>query len=149
MDRKIAKIVKICYILIMNIATLFFITTTQLSLPPGLLSSVCYVESHHDVTAMHIHDGKGNSVGICQIKIKTAQQLGFKGTEKELSLPKTNILYAGLYLKHQIDRYHSVNRGVIAYNIGSAKELTSTKYQAKVFREWRKYNEQRICSVGN
>jgi len=122
---------------VLTLNTLFLIVSAQFNLPPGLLSSLCYVESKHKITAYHKDDGKGNSVGICQIKIQTAKNLGFKGTEKELMKPENNIYYAGAYLQHQRTRYNGdINKAVIAYNIGSAKELTTTKYQAKVFKQW-------------
>jgi soluble lytic murein transglycosylase-like protein len=110
--------------------------SAQYNLPSGLLSSLCMVESRHNIYAIHKDDGKGNSLGICQIKIETARNLGFKGTEKQLMKPQINIKYAGAYLQHQIIRYNSIQKGVIAYNQGSAKQLTTTKYQTKVFKQW-------------
>lgn len=118
------------------LSVLFVATSLNLGLPAGLLESVCYVESTHRVKAIHHHDGHGTSYGICQIKLATAQSLGFKGTDYDLMKPSTNIYYAGLYLKKQISRYSSVKRGVIAYNYGNAKALTTTAYQRKVFRRW-------------
>lgn len=121
----------------MELGMLFVITSLQFNLPQGLLSSICYVESGHNVNAIHRHDGKGNSMGLCQIKLSTAKLMGFKGTEKDLLKPEINAYYAGKYLSHQIKRYSgSINKAVIAYNIGSAKQLTSTKYQARVFKQW-------------
>lgn len=121
-----------------TVTTLFIIVSAQFNLPPGLLSSLCYVESRHDLNAYHSDDGRGNSVGICQIKIDTAKDLGFKGTEKELMKPENNIYYAGAYLQHQRTRYNgSITKAVIAYNIGHAGSLTTSKYQYKVFKQWR------------
>ncbi len=98
---------------------------------------MCYVESSHRIAVIHHNDGDGHSLGICQIKLKTAKWLGFKGTEKELMNPKVNIYYAGKYLKHQIRRYKSIEKGVIAYNFGHAGVLTTSKYQVKVYAIWR------------
>ncbi len=109
----------------------------QLNLPPGLLSSLCYVESNHNIYAVHRDDGRGNSVGICQIKIDTAKGMGFKGNEEDLMRPENNIYYAGKYLSHQRTRYNSLTKGVIAYNIGHAGVLTSSRYQDRVFKQWR------------
>lgn len=113
--------------------------SAQYGLPSDLLSSLCYVESKHNVESIHHDDGGANSVGICQIKLATAKQMGFKGTEKQLMNPKMNIKYAAKFLSHQISRYHSVTRGVIAYNQGNARGLTYSKYQRKVFKQWRRY----------
>ncbi len=119
------------------INTIFMIVSAQFNLPQGLLSSLCYIESKHKITAYHKADGKGNSVGICQIKLSTAKNLGFEGTEKELMQIENNIYYAGKYLQHQRTRYNgSIIKAVIAYNIGSARDLTISHYQFKVFKQW-------------
>lgn len=119
---------------------LFSHATVQARLPPNLLSALCYVESAHNIHAIHKDDGTSNSVGICQVKLKTAKWLGFKGTEKQLMDPATNIHYAALYLSRQIKRYGSIEKGVIAYNIGNAKRLTHTNYSVKVLKQWRAEN---------
>jgi soluble lytic murein transglycosylase-like protein len=111
--------------------------TVHFNLPEGLLSSVCYTESTHNITAIHHDDGNGDSLGLCQVKLKTAKFMGFKGTTRELMEPLTNTYYAAKYLSHQLSRYTNIKRGVIAYNMGSAKVLTTTKYQSKVFKYWR------------
>ena len=111
----------------------------QFGLPQGLLSSVCYVESNHNPNVVHYHDGRGASYGLCQIKLTSAKLVGFKGTEQDLMNPKVNAYYAGKYLQHQIIRYQSLRRGVIAYNLGHAGLLTSTKYQTKVYSTWAQY----------
>lgn len=121
-----------------TLTAIFLSVSVQYGLPARLLSSVCYVETKHVVNSIHYNDGFGNSVGICQIKLATARSLGFKGTEKQLMEPRYNIKYAGKYLRHQIRRYNgNVAKGVIAYNMGHAGDLTTTKYQAKVFRQWK------------
>ena len=118
-------------------SALFLSISLQLGLPPGLLSSLCYIESRHVAGVVHYNDGDSSSLGVCQIKYKTAKWLGFKGTSQQLMEPRINILYAGKYLKYQLTRYNwNVKRAVIAYNIGNAKMLTSTKYQRKVFNRW-------------
>lgn len=122
------------------LTTLFFTTSKQFDLPQNLLSSLCFIESTHNPNAVHKDDGTTNSVGVCQLKLKTAKWLGFKGTEKQLMDPRTNIYYAAKYLKYQIDRYNSVERGIVAYNKGNAKNLTHSKYSEKVMKQWRLYN---------
>jgi soluble lytic murein transglycosylase-like protein len=126
----------------MNILTALFIATTiQLNLPKDLLHSLCFIETKHNVKAIAYNDGVSNSYGICQIKLETAKELGFKGDYKKLMLPENNIYYAGLYLQKQINRYNSVQRGVIAYNRGNAKGLTKSNYQVKVYNHWRRIDE--------
>lgn len=114
------------------------------ALPKDLLSSLCFIESAHRPHVVHNHDGKGNSVGICQIKLATASMLGFKGTENDLKDPIVNIHYAAKYLAKQIGRYDgNIAKGVAAYNAGSYKAnklgvAFNHNYVMKVFAQWEK-----------
>lgn len=117
---------------------IFAVASKNFSLPENLLSSLCYVESNHDISAVHHDDGNSDSLGVCQVKLSTARWMGYKGTSKQLMDPTINIYYAAKYLSYQIKRYHSTTRGIIAYNIGHAKKsLTSTQYSVKVNKQWR------------
>ena len=124
---------------------MFTSVTNHFDLPPRLLESICYVESNHQVHALHKDDGGTPSIGVCQVKLATAKWLGFKGDEKKLLIPSNNIYYAGKYLRYQMDRYGTAKQAVIAYNVGNAKGLTNTKYSDKVFKQWkwRKLDERK------
>lgn len=123
------------------LSNLYLFASIQYGLPQGLLSSICYVESKHDISAYHKHDGKGNSVGVCQVKIQTAMMLGFRGSEKELMEPSTNVMYAAKYLQHQLIRYDGDTvAAIISYNRGSKKLLTRTDYSDKVIKYWENIN---------
>lgn len=122
-----------------TILVLFTSMSLQYHIPPGLLRSLCYVESKHKINASHHDDGGADSLGICQIKYKTAKDMGYKGTTKQLMQPHVNIKYAAKYLAWQLKRYHKINKAVIAYNRGNAKNLTTSKYQLKVYKTWRGY----------
>lgn len=102
----------------MNLTIMFLVVSGTFQLPRGLLSSLCYVESGHNVSALHENDGGTRSHGICQIKLATARSLGFVGTGAELRDPSINIYYAGKLLNYQIKRCGSVQKGVLAYNSG-------------------------------
>lgn len=124
------------------LAITFTAITNQYSLPQGLLSSLCYVESKHNVQAVNEDDGRGPSLGICQIKEATAKMIGFKGSKKELMVPDFNIKYAGLYLSKQLKRYNGdVKKAVAAYNAGSYipgknGQPVNNIYVRKVFSQW-------------
>jgi soluble lytic murein transglycosylase-like protein len=120
----------------MSILLMFLTISQQHHLPPHLLSSLCYIESKHDVAAIHHDDGGADSLGICQIKLQTAREMGYKGTKQQLMQPSTNIRYAAKYLRYQIRRYGSIERAVVAYNKGNARDLTTSRYQRKVFNKW-------------
>lgn len=121
---------------------LFSVATQTFHLPKGLISALCFTESSHHVDAIHTDDGNGNSVGVCQVKLATAQTLGFKGTEAELMVPETNIHYAAKYLSKQLKRYQGdITKAVPAYNAGSYREghdgkAKNYRYAQKVFKHW-------------
>ena len=113
---------------------LFGSVSQTFNLPPGLLSSVCFVESSHNVHAMHFNDGGGNSVGICQLKLGTARLLGFKGDENSLKIPKNNVYFAAKYLRRQLDRYRgNVWAAVSAYNAGRLRLEPSGQTRNRVY----------------
>jgi soluble lytic murein transglycosylase-like protein len=133
-----------------HIAALFVAATIQFNLPSGLLSSLCFVESRHNVAAIHHDDGNTDSIGICQVKLATARDFGFEGTAEELLSPKANIDFAAKYLAHQLKRYNGqVVPAVIAYNQGSARGLTRTRYSDKVMSKLKedKNYDARQCDV--
>ena len=124
------------------LALIFSSISQFYNISPGLLSALCYVESNHAVHAIHLNDGGSNSVGVCQIKLRTAQAVGFRGTERELSDPTTNVYWAARYLHWQLNRYDGdILKAVSAYNAGShrlnSQGLTiNRKYVRKVFNAW-------------
>lgn len=133
------------YALDMNtlLITLFVSMSSAYKLPPKLLEAICYTESKFDVTAVHHDDGRGDSLGVCQIKYDTAKLMGFKGTPEQLMYPPNNIKYAAAYLRHQITRYQgNTTQAIIAYNRGNitskvdGKHLTKTEYSDKVLKRW-------------
>ena len=119
-----------------SVALLFLATSSVFQLPPGLLDSVCYVESKHSPSAIHPHDGAGASLGICQIHLSVARSLGFTGNEQDLMDPERNIHYAGQYLQVQYARYHSWPRAVCAYNRGKSTGDGWNRYTRAVWKRW-------------
>lgn len=116
---------------------LFTLHSNTYNLPPRLLESICWVESKHNVNAVHHDDGGEDSLGVCQIKLSTAQWLGFKGTKEQLMNPDLNAKYSAKYIRYQLNRYKNVTKAIISYNHGNAKHLTRTKYSDKVIKKWR------------
>lgn len=118
---------------VITIAALFVSASTTYSLPPGLLSSICYAESRHSTLELVTQDNGSPSYGICQIKYDTAALMGFKGTSKQLLTPKVNIKYAAKYLKYQLLRYQgNVYKASLAYNAGSYRCGKNHFYWLKV-----------------
>jgi soluble lytic murein transglycosylase-like protein len=132
------------------LAFIFAAVGTEVGLDPALLSAVCKIESSHRTHVINQNDGKGgHSYGVCQIKENTARFVGFTGPVAQLWYdPVTNILYAGRYLKYQLDRYDgNVKKAVGAYNTGTYKTKVDSKavnwyYIQKVMREWKREKEK-------
>lgn len=123
----------------------FAMTSNVYSLPPGLLSAICLVESGHSVEAIARNDGGSDSLGACQVKLGTAKMLGFKGTEKQLMAPNTNVKYAGKYLAYQLNRYNKdLPCAIAAYNTGTCLkhnlQIVNKPYVNKVMVAWKGAN---------
>ena len=121
----------------MELTTIFLAVSLKFSLPPKLLESLCYVESKHTISSISIADGKSDSYGICQVKLETAQFLGFKGSFKDLLKPEVNIFYAGKYLNYQRMKYYDITKALVAYNRGNSLNKTRSEYSDKVLKRWK------------
>lgn len=89
--------------------------------PYRLLAAICFKESHLKEHQKPVWDVGSYSYGMCQIKEDTARDMGFDGDVEDLSDVFTNAKYAGLYLSHQLDKYHGDwIRALAAYNAGSS-----------------------------
>lgn len=125
----------------LELALLFASATQTFNLPPKLLDSLCFVESSHRVFIVHKDDGKQNSMGICQVQLPTARMLGYKGTERGLLDPATNIHYAAKYLRKQLDRYgQNLDKAIASYNAGSYRlrqgHVVNQTYIKRVRKTW-------------
>lgn len=88
----------------------------------SLLLAICMHESNLKNVEVP-HDGGSPSYGICQVKLGTAQMLGYEGTGKGLMDPATNAKWAAAYVKYQKERYDGDwCKAVAAYNAGTYNE---------------------------
>lgn len=128
----------------MELALLFIAMSHTFNLPHGMLSAVCYVESHHHASAVNHDDGKGDSLGLCQVHLATARQMGYKGSASNLLKPDINMFWAASYLKWQLARYKgNPAKAIAAYNSGSLRlddvgNLRNIGYLDKVIDAWSK-----------
>lgn len=124
---------------------LFATASTEFNLPLGLLDAICFVESSHRPHVINRDDGKGDSVGICQVQLRTARYLGYRGTERGLLGEGTNILYAAKYLRYQLDRYGDLDKAIAAYNAGSCRLKDGKPFnQAYVDRVYKAYYSRKF-----
>lgn len=125
------------------LAAILASVSASMSLPPGLLQAVCATESGLRPEIIHHDDGSEDSIGLCQVQLSTARDLGFKGASSELLSPAVNAGLAGRYLRHQLDRYQgNVAKAVSAYNLGTYRGNAqgipiNKKYVHRVFSAWK------------
>lgn len=97
-----------------------------------LAHAVIFVESNYrpDVT------GSAGEVGLMQIKLATARDMGFKGTRKQLYDPATNLRYGMRYLAGAKEKGGGTLCGtILKYNAGhyaKRSNPTSRQYCRKV-----------------
>lgn len=88
----------------------------------GLAYAVVYgllaTESGFNVHAVKNESGGRKSIGLAQLLLGTARDMGFTGTEAELYDPATNITLGARYLAQQYARAGSVPGAYSAYNGG-------------------------------
>lgn len=99
--------------------------------PADIFVSMCWVESNHNQYALSVNDGGEDSIGVCQIKLTTAREVGYKGGSIGLFDPATNARYAAKYFKKKIRLTGGLVSGIIAYNAG--KPIRYRRYVDKVF----------------
>lgn len=88
--------------------------------PALLLAAICFVESSHRDHVTNPDDGGSSSIGLCQIKLATAQMMGYTGTVEGLYDGMTNAKWAAKYIKWQLKRYGGRwDDAAAAYNAGS------------------------------
>jgi len=110
-------------------STLILATAKKIGVAGSLLLAICTQESGLNNVVVP-HDGGSPSYGICQVKEGTARHMGYKGHSKDLMDPATNIKWAAIYLKFQLDRYdNDWCKATAAYNAGSFNE--SKRYPGK------------------
>lgn len=107
----------------MTYAAIILAAAAKAKVSGALLLAICTYETNLTNVVIY-HDGGSPSYGICQVKYKTAQMLGFKGKEQELVNPFVNAKFAAKYLKYQEDRYGTGSwvKVVSSYNAGSFLE---------------------------
>jgi len=112
----------------------FTFISDKLEIPVGLLAAMCSVESNH-TNAINWNDAGSPSVGICQMKVKTAKEVGCTASDR-LNPPKA-VECAGRYLAKQHKRFKSWDKALCYYNTG--RPLPSCEYSRKVKGRRMKY----------
>lgn len=104
---------------------------------PKIIDKIVQVESSFNPNAISTDN---SSIGLMQVQIPTARDMGFRGTKKELLDPDTNIKVGVKYFKYLSKRYNNPKLALLAYNkgLGNADKVKHIKrvesiYASKVF----------------
>ena len=114
----------------------FVHASTDTDLPLGLLVAVAQVESNFRADARSYADARG----LLQVLPTTATALRL-----DVNVPRTNVLAGARYLRLLLDRFHSADLALAAYNagptavaaVGGAPTEQTLTYVADVTRRWR------------
>lgn len=108
----------------MDYVQIITIAAKKVGVSASVLIAICSHESGEFKYNHNENDNGSPSFGICQVKMGTAFELGFKGNRAALQKPETNAYYAALYLNKQLDRYKgNLLKSVAAYNSGTYYEV--------------------------
>lgn len=94
--------------------------SVKIGIDPAIALAIVENESNFKTSATNYEKTyKTHSAGLFQVMLPTARYLGFKGSFKQLMVPKTNIYYGLKYLKKCINKYgNNINKIGCCYNAG-------------------------------
>lgn len=102
-----------------NLSIAFLEAANATGVDVKLLRAVCFVESSHNPNVVVLMDYNAPSYGICQVQFRTAKELGFKGSVKDLMYAPLNIYFAAKYLATMLKKTKGDrNKAIMAYNHG-------------------------------
>ena len=110
----------------------------QVGVDWDVLAVICHYETRGEASKTHAVGDDGGSLGICQVKVQTAREMGYTGPVEGLKDPVTNIRYAARWLKHCVGLgATSVRRQAECYNagrLGRAKTVYASRVHNMVMR---------------
>lgn len=97
--------------------------------PKGLVAAIVHVESGGNPNAK----GKAGEIGLMQIKLKTAQSVGYRGSRAGLFHPATNLKYGTKYLDLALRKAKgNLCHAATLYNRGLGARPQKSDYCRKV-----------------
>lgn len=102
--------------------------------PKSLVNAIIHVESKGNPKAV----GRAGEIGLMQIKLRTAQGLGYRGSKRGLFDPATNVRYGSAYLDLALKRARgNLCHAASLYQMGVYARPRCTSYGRKVLRAMR------------
>lgn len=109
---------------------------------PDLVRAIIQVESGWRPNAVRIEPSGYKSIGLMQVTMQAARDIGYTGSEENLFNPYTNIKCGVKYLKKMLDTFNgNIYKAIAAYNAGPGNVMRgnfSFGYLNKVLREYKK-----------
>lgn len=79
--------------------------------------------------------GSANEIGLMQLKLSTAQWLGYSGSHADLYLPINNVRYGTYYLAYWKQRRMNQEQMASCYNAGHLEYTTDGKFKNQRYVE--------------
>jgi soluble lytic murein transglycosylase-like protein len=120
----------------------------QHNVDPRLVVAIISTESGFRRYAKRVERDGNVSIGLMQIKVRTARWLGFRGSPEKLYAPWINVYYGVRYLSMNLKRYGDVWDAVSAYNAGhslwsdGSVDYWNKRYVSSVFREYSRLSQR-------
>ena len=110
---------------------------SQHGVDPDLIRAIIMTESGGNPSAVR-HDKSGDSLGLMQVTMIAAKDIGYNGPRSGLLDPKTNIEVGTAYFAHLLKEFHGNTLNAIgAYNAGPTnvkRGYVPRKYIEKVLK---------------
>ena len=99
----------------------------ETNVPAYLIKAFVAVESGFNKNAVRKEPHRNDaSYGLIQILKKTAENYGFKGSEKDLQDPYTNLKYGAYFIKTLMNSYSNLKDVIASYNAGFPRKANNT-----------------------
>lgn len=97
-----------------------------------VLAVICYYETEGERDRLRAL-GDIDEMGLCQVRLQTARELGYRGSLKALLRPRVNARYAALWLaKCQSLGAAAIRQQAMCYNEGWFTPTSKTRYSGRI-----------------
>jgi len=108
---------------------------------PDLVRAIIQVESSWNPDAARVEPNGYKSIGLMQVTIQAARDVGYRGSEEGLFNPMTNIKYGVKYLRRMLNMFNgNIYKAIAAYNAGPGNVRRGRFSFAYVYKVMREYN---------
>lgn len=111
---------------------------------PALIMAIIQTESSWNPNAVRVEPNGYKSIGLMQVTIQAARDVGYTGDEAGLFDPKTNIKYGVKYIKRMLNIFNgNIYKAIAAYNAGPGNVKRGRFSSAYVYKVLNFYSNLR------